>query len=242
MREARKKAQRMPRTLELALNDNHDDTERSVNMHRGNSGEISITVPGRHIHHIERFWRRRCALDLWTMGVFPNIKEVSEAEAMRHAMTKRLHMDQRSHSTLAIVVGDGRKPRLGALLAYSTAWTAISVDPVCYWTNEKSERIHTIAERIEHVAPDALRALAPDPLGRVVVAAPHSHAKLDACVAIARAAFPEAKRLDALAMPCCVSQTLAERAHCDQRYEDLGVWSGKAVVQIWRHLHTSTPG
>ena len=234
---SRDERHRSPKILALPLNDNHDDIDRVVRMERGNAGAITLTVPGRTIHHIERFWRRRCATDLWASGVFPNIKEVSEAESMRHAMVRRLDMDERSHSTLAIVVGDGRKPRLGALLAFTTGWTAVSIDPACDGDWGAVRRLTTIRERVENVTVEEIRTAAPDPLGRVVIAAPHSHARLDDAVTLARAAFPQAKRLEAVAMPCCVSQTIAERAHCDVRYEDLGVWSGKSVIQLWHGLH-----
>ena len=73
-------------------------------------------------------------------------------------------------------------------------------------------------------------------VGRVVVAAPHSHALLDDAVALARRSYPNAQRMDAIAMPCCVRQTIAGREHCDIRHEDLGVWSAKSVIQIWTNV------
>ena len=235
MRRAGAQPRAAPWAVDLAPTDNHRDDIRGVTMHRNRNGEVSLTVPARHIRHIERFWRRRCALDLWRLGIFPDIKEVSEAEAMRHAMLKKLRMHERAEGTTVLVAGDGRTPRLGALLAYTTSWTAISIDPVTRDEWPESRRLHVIAKRVEDTTPEELRELCPDDTRRVVVAAPHSHAQMDDCVQLAREAFPQA-RIDAVAMPCCVRQSVSDRASCEQRYEDLGVWSGKPVIQIWRHL------
>ena len=73
---------------------------------------------------------------------------------------------------------------------------------------------------------------------RVVVVAPHSHAQMDDGIALARESFPAMQRLDAIAMPCCRKQFITEREHCSIRYEDLGVWSARSVIQIWSRLPT----
>ena len=231
---------RKPTFQPLPLNDNHCDMTRTVNMQRSNNGSISLTVPGRNIAHIERFFRRRCVRDLmdigpYTLGIYPDVKEVSEAEAIRHAMVKRLRMKEGNSDTVAIVVGDGRTPRVGALLAFTTAWTVYSIDPNLMpdaW--EKIWRFQAIPHEVERVR--ILEGGRLSGVSRVVVAAPHSHALLNDAVALARRSYPNAQRMDVVAMPCCVRQTLAEREHCDVRYEDLGVWSARSVIQIWMNV------
>ena len=83
----------------------------------------------RHIRYIESFFKRRCMRDILDLKVFPDVKEMTEAEAMRRALVKRIRMKEISSSNLVIVVGDGSTPRLGVLLAYTTSWTIISIDP-----------------------------------------------------------------------------------------------------------------
>ena len=236
---------RQPNFENLPLTDNHSDLTRTVKMHRGNNGAISLTIPGRNIAHIERFFRRNCARDLQDLKIYPDIKEISEAEAMRHAMVKRLHVHPGDRQIIVLAVGDGRTPRVGALVAFSTAWTAISIDPATRTTfpaldrGRTIHRLHCIAQNVEDVMPQDVRHLAKPTagiVGRIIVAAPHSHADLNHAVFLARVAYPFAARIDAIAMPCCVRQTIAGREHCDVRYEDLGVWSARSVIQIWSNL------
>ena len=235
---------RRPVTLRLPLTDSHKDQDRTVRIHRGNDGRISLTVQSSHIRHIERFFRRKCMRDLIDLNIYPDVKEISEAEAMRQALVKRLNMHQGSRATAVIVVGDGRTPRLGALLAYTTAWMCVSIDPNFKKTDYPgTQRLDCIKTKIED--PDIgekiygsieYNGMSVNDITRVAVTAPHSHASLETAVKVVRNVFPNMERLDAIAMPCCVRQTLSERETCDDRYEDLGVWSTKNVIQIWKNL------
>ena len=234
--------ERKPNFLPLPLSDNHNDDTRTVKLHRSNNGTISLSVPGRNISHIERFFRRRCVRDLLgigphPLGIYPDVKEVSEAESVRHAMVRRLRMNEGSSKTVAIIVGDGRTPRVGALLAFTTAWEVYSIDPALMpgaWSDIR--RFKAIPCNVENVPLMLVGGMRLSGVERVVVAAPHSHALLDDAVALARRSYPNARRMDAIAMPCCVRQTITGREHCDIRYEDLGVWSAKSVIQIWTNV------
>ena len=78
----------------------------------------------------------------------------------------------------------------------------------------------------------------PIDFSRVAIASPHSHARLGHSVKVVRKTFPHISRLDAVAMPCCVRQSLKGEADtCDQRYEDLGIWSAENMIQIWNCLN-----
>ena len=105
-------------TLELLPRDDLGDDMRTVQLHRHNDGGISMTIPSNHIMHLERWFRRKCALDLWELDIYPNIKEVSEAESMRHCIVRKLKFNEGSYHNLAIVVGDGRTPRLRCTLGF----------------------------------------------------------------------------------------------------------------------------
>ena len=166
--------------------------------------------------------------------IYPDLKEISEAEAMRNAIVHKLRLDPGTPRTIVIAVGDGHTPRLGALLAYTTAWKVVSIDPKAKSVRPTIQRLTVIARRVENVLPETIRTVDPT-AERIIIAAPHSHASLDDAVDLARQAFPDA-HIDAIAMPCCIRQSVRNRHTCDRRYEDLGVWSGKAVVQIWKGI------
>ncbi len=120
-------------------------------------------------------------------------KEITESLACWEAVMQWVAAtgrSQRDRSMSVLVVGDGRSPRTGALVACMSAWTVTSIDPkaASEGPHPTVQRLTTIRARLEE-RPD-LRA--------DVVIAPHSHAS------------PEATRAACLpggvvvAMPCCV--------------------------------------
>eukprot|EP00966_Prymnesium_polylepis_P001815 41589-Prymnesium_polylepis.1 len=79
---------------------------------------------------VDDFLRWEAGQALLAMGLFPNAKEISESMACMQAIVE--HIDAaavRDPSVLALVLGDGRTPRTGALLARRTRWRCISIDP-----------------------------------------------------------------------------------------------------------------
>ena len=72
--------------------DQHVTRHRMVQIAYNNQGAASLTVPGKTLKHIDRFLRRRCALDL--LPLYPNSKEISESEACRYAAVKKLGFDR----------------------------------------------------------------------------------------------------------------------------------------------------
>ena len=168
-------------------------------------------------------------------NIYPDAKEMSEAETMRHAAVTKLDMRPGVPSTLAVVVGDGKHPRVGSLLAMTSSWQIISIDPACVRTESelRIDRLTIIKERVGEV--DHLEI--PDNIDRVILLSPHSHAKLqDGYDLIARSInVDDLVVFHAAAMPCCERQHLEGRL-CDARYRDLGCWSSKGSIQLWRHL------
>ena len=233
-----------PTKQNLPLTDSHKDENRIVRLHRHNNGSVSLTIPGNNIMHLERFFARKCVVDLWKLKIYPNLKEVSEAEAMRYALVRKLKLEEGSAGTLAVVVGDGRTPRLGALLAYTTNWKVVSIDPIL-----KDDIRYNLIDRltlIRHKIEAGLLEVSPcfdsmpivgykDSIRRVVICHPHSHADLNHSLTLIKNHFPD-EPISIVAMPCCVRQSIEVRKSCDIRYEDLGIWSTKNVVQIWEPL------
>ena len=245
-----KKMKTGPSKLDLPLNDNHSDSERIVKLHRHNNGSVSLTIPGNNILHLERFFSRKCVRDIWNMNIYPNLKEVSEAEAMRYALVKKMRLNVGSNDTLVVIVGDGRTPRLGALLAYTTAWSVMSIDPLLKDDIKYSmiDRLVLIREKVEPPYLGVSPCFDCRPISelkssikRVVICHPHSHADLNHSLFLVKKHFPYTP-ISVVAMPCCVRQSIDGRASCDFRYEDLGVWSTKNVIQIWGPKYDSEKG
>ena len=230
-----------PLDLQEPAVDDLETKHRTIKVHYHKDGGASLTVPGRNLTRLDTFLKRRCSVDLLTLGIYPDAKEISEAETMRRACCTKLAMSPNRADTLAVVVGDGRHPRLGALLAFTTGWEVISIDPLAKRTTEELgvRRLTIIREYVQNldtVQNSHARWSGEHPL-RIVLCAPHSHAKLIYGVELVRRSF-NIKHLaewNVVAMPCCERQYIPGMT-CDHRYQDLGCWSDKASVQIWRRV------
>ena len=182
--------------------------------------------------HLDRFFAHRRRGELAPM--FPNVKEVSESMGAFHAIDRRLcatgAIRRAEPNTVAIVVGDGHSPRTGALIAMSTAWSVVSIDPVMRPKHTRDGahaglRLTAVASRIEALQP---RSFA----GRdVVLVAVHSHALLDDAVAF----VAECRSLHAVAIPCCVPQAIAGTVPTDE-YSDEAILSPERRVLVWRDV------
>lgn len=181
--------------------------------------------------HIDRFFAHNRRGELAPM--FPNAKEVSESMGAFHAIVTHLcvtgALRRADPSTVAIVVGDGHSPRTGALIAMSTAWSVVSIDPVMRPRHttagpRKGLRLTAIADRIENLQP---RSFA----GDVVIVAVHSHARMDDAVTF----VAECRSLHAVAIPCCVPQTIAGAAPTTE-YSDEAILSPERRVLVWRDV------
>lgn len=170
--------------------------------------------------HMEWFTEQRCAGDLLNSGVFPNAKEITESTGAFRAVLKHAgRVDRADSSVLCVCVGDGNTPRTGALVAYSTAWTVVSVDPRMIVKDYGIKRLSVRAAMIEECEFVST--------GTIVVLAVHSHAKLASAVSVMRA-----PRVVVVSIPCCVKQTL--NTPPDVEFADDGIWSPERTVRVWR--------
>lgn len=195
--------------------------------------------------YMSRFIRRRCATDLLALDLFRgSAKEVTESEAMREAAARYLDLDPRDSDVMVIVPGDGGTPRTGALLAFTTRWEVVSVDPdlrrwcdanvasgsCTAWSCRPAtiRRLTVVPHRVE----DAAGRVLVEPPSKVAVLACHSHASLDASLDVVCASYPRSQ-IRVAAMGCCFEQTITGRVH-DAEYIDDGVASPHRVVRIWK--------
>lgn len=98
--------------------------------------------------------------------------------------------DRGDHDVRVVVVGDGRQPRTGALLACMTGWQVVSVDPDMkpHKGAATIDRLSCVRARIEDAGID----------GADFVVAVHSHAPVEATRAVARVGGI------IVSIPCCV--------------------------------------
>lgn len=196
------------------------------------------------LHNVDAFFKRGASLDLLELSVFPRssvVKEISECEALREAAIRYLDADPTDPNIVAICPGDGASPRLAALLAFTTHWRCISVDPMLTrwlekWPDGAATRTAGKVQRLEIIASTCEAAAGQiklEPNQRAMILACHSHASLDAALAMVAATFPE--QIAAVALKCCVDQIITRRPH-DLEYCDDGIFSPKRMIKVWKSL------
>ena len=221
---------------------NSIETQRSVTVTYNNEGTAHVAIPNKHVKRIDTFLGRECALDLLALGLYPDAKEISEAESMRRACVLKLNMRPGCSKTTAVIVGDGKVPRLGALLAFTTRWNVFSIDPLMEFNPiEKGVRNLTVfKDKVQNI--EKLDWGEQHPC-RIVLCAPHSHVDFNIGAQLIKNSIHDPKLVavvNAVASPCCMTQKLFDRdgeeVVCHQRYMDLGNWSTKASIMMWHHI------
>ncbi len=131
--------------------------------------------------YLERFFSLNSAEELIKYKLFPNPKEITESFGMLNAVETVIHnsdpyISKDNENITCIVVGDGQKPRTGALCAFLTKWNVYSIDPDMKWLNVANEitRLTCMAQKIEDAK---LKLEVPGP---VIIMMPHAHASAQA--------------------------------------------------------------
>lgn len=190
--------------------------------------------------YLDAFLRLKCASDLIAAGCFPNAKEVSESMGAVRAIRETLWDDgivPGSGDVTAVVVGDGHTPRTGALLACTSAWDVVSIDPRMRtkdsWRHIR--RLTTLRGIVQDVGPRL--SLKPT----VVLVLVHAHVSTQ--IAIKSLPLQDAKRVAAISIPCCMADDAVRGLQNpysphgpDVTYEDPWIWSGKRIVKVWRYI------
>lgn len=185
--------------------------------------------------YIEQFHKLRCAPDLLLSRAFPNAKEITEAFAMRSAVTRFLADEYpiKDPNIHLFAVGDGRTPRAAVTFAFTTAWMCWSVDPNAGDWNPRVpvERVIVVPCRVEDLMKEESGWIGGPPDKSVVILC-HAHVQPDAALrglGLQQAAV--------VAMPCCT--------HPSDRwpwtaphiaYKDPDVWSPQNWVHVWKDL------
>lgn len=132
--------------------------------------------------YIARFLSWHSAADMLEQNMFPNIKEIAESMSMFYCVEEKLMSwdkylkDNRGNNNVnIIVVGDGHRPRTGAVFAYSTKWKVISIDPEMKSTDHNIQRLECFKCKVEDMPQ---HDFGDEPC---IIILPHSHAPVQEC-------------------------------------------------------------
>ncbi len=179
--------------------------------------------------YLHLLFRLRCAPDLLGLGIYPNLKEWTEACSMHRAAWS---LTQEEDVT-ALVIGDGRAPRVGAMLAFRTPWNVVSCDPCMNgrWESAGIRRLACLVKRGEEI----VHGDVPES-ETLLIMLPHSH--FDAPLPSVTDKF---KRVALISMPCCVpTSRVVKESEPAFTYIDRHVHSPKNVIEIY-HIKGKWP-
>lgn len=157
-------------------------------------------------------------------------KEVTESFAMLYA-TDLLPVDRTDPDVRCVIVGDGRFPRTGAVLAFMTKWYIYSIDPnfsdEAVQLSRAVSRLYTYKCKVEDIKIDLWRESTFDRKNILIL--PHSHAPFDACLDL----FEEFPMI--VSMPCChgIPDKYLQKEYNVKVYSDPAVWSPKRTIYVW---------
>lgn len=191
-----------------------------------NSDTLTLTIRKTNYDLLNEFVKLRCAQDLLALNVFQNaanpVKEITEAmglfKLIRKVLGDDVLMDAQNR---AWCVGDGTRPRMGAMLAYRTKWQVNSVDPIISF-QQVATRLFCLPLTVEELVGGVYTEIP----GRILVAC-HSHAPMGVAV---KAIRPEW----IFTLPCCVNQHPGPNYKLIKSYHDWGILSPHREVFAWQ--------
>lgn len=208
---------------------NQKESSEVVLRYHESSSTTELVLRKPTTRYFDQFLSLRCAVDLITLGLFPNSKEITESLAAVHAAFLHSRLDTEDPKVHVVCVGDGGTPRTAAAFAFRTAWHCYSVDPLMnrdrieYW-NRSVRRLRCYAARIER-APFEFQS---DP---VLIVAVHAHVELAKALDEIRAKGGNV--VAAVAIPCCGYVHDAPGLDLQAQYDDWGIWSDRRTVRAW---------
>ena len=173
-------------------------------------------------------------LEIAETGVYPNMKEWHESQALLRAVQTHLPKWHPGDSRITVVsVGDGKTPRCGILFARHTSWTVYSVDPDMWGGEHRRlrrmmgrkpwlKRLTCVQSGIEDFSVSSPKLL---------IVACHAHVTTGQMLA----ALPAQNRA-LVCMPCCTPQDEAGGRLPDVAYADKAVPSPERTVKVWRRV------
>lgn len=193
-------------------------------------------------NYIHRFMSLKTAPEVlpWFQTAADPVKEITESMGCWSAAYDILKLNQKNPNVGVLVIGDGKAPITGALFAFMSKWNVISIDPKmgqAAFPCGLPERLLGFGRLFEDIPPDTVAKGLKGCTDNGLLVFPHSHAKLELCINIAKHIF---KTFDVIALPCCtkpIRGPLVEKnfalKHSYVSYEDPEILSDKNIVHVW---------
>lgn len=175
--------------------------------------------------YLDPIFHKRIYCSLIEKRLFPNAKEFTESMAMLNAcldLAEKKGYKRGENKLTVVIVGDGKRPRTGALIARDTNWNVISIDPNFHTdSNFDIPRLKVYKSKIENI--DELKFDGP-----LILCFPHSHANL--CQALLKL---KSEERHVISMPCCFKDDLGNP---DLSYIDEDVLSEKNQINFYYNI------
>lgn len=174
------------------------------------------------LKYIEHFLATNCAAELLNLKLFPNMKEITESwgcfEAT-HKLESPFNWD--NPEVTCVVVGDGHRPRTGAMFAFRTKWSVISIDPEFHPKTYNVDRLSLIKRHVQNCSLD----LGGRP---TILVLPHSHANWENITE----GIKDWGDLAIISLPCCVKFNIPFTPM--HQYDDMAILSPMRQVSIFQ--------
>lgn len=185
--------------------------------------------------YVDKFLKLNCAVDL--LPIFNDrqhapLKEITESWGMYQAVINHIRRDVDNPNVNVVVIGDGCTPRTGALFAFLTKWSVLSIDPNFRKDNPfcgvQVNKLHLCRCRLEDVMPTNYAR-------DVIIVMPHAHA--DANIALEKIKTRGMRSL--VVCPCChpdkqLPQTSSKTSAI--YYRDKYVLSEQNHMFVYKHI------
>lgn len=181
--------------------------------------------------YLNRFFSLRTAIEL--MPFFAgdekgSAKEITEAFAVFNLFEHKFRAYVNDENVNIVIVGDGVRPRCGALFAYLSKCQVFSIDPLM---NPNFEPLRT-TRRLHVTRGTAAETKIFCANMPTVLILPHSHAPMDEALGC----LNDYGRLDIINMPCCVPILPRWAAKGCYYVKDLECWSPKNDLYLWTNV------
>lgn len=176
--------------------------------------------------YLNEFIQLSSAPDMLELGLFPNVKEISESMGCFHAAIELFGGMEclGRHDIAVVVIGDGVSPRTAGLFAFRSRWDCYAIDPLMREKYKgKINRTVLYATKGEDVEIEFGDK-------EIVLIYPHSHASIKNTYQN----FTTTGKKHIISIPCCKDNDLGNTKAI--YYRDKYILSPKNEVYIWKDV------
>lgn len=202
------------------------DYQRILNAHETKNGTVEITLKFPTLRYLDEFIGLSCSVDMLSMGLFPNAKEITESFAAYRACRRFVPFELDDPNVNVVVVGDGSTPRTAATFAFRSRWMCHSIDPKL--NKDKIPAWRAGISRLNCI-PGLVQTTSFD-FDKLVIVAPHSHAPMNEVINRLKG-----KERHVIVMPCCERQDVG-KVIPDHKYDDWGIQSPQRTVMVYNNV------